>query len=152
MSNTNAADTDFAWKTGPIRPMPRACTCGSVVCQVLHERVMADMSRRMFMGGAAAMMTPFVGLKAAEASTAQPKQADRPVLLTNLRLFDGTGKPARQGKGGAASLLPVPGNSPTGIFPDEEWSLVRAAPGSFAALPAQGRGLCHPGPKPEGSR
>ena len=59
MSNAIATDGDLAWKTGPIRP--RACTCGSVVCQLLHERVMTDMSRRMFVGGVAAMMAPFVG-------------------------------------------------------------------------------------------
>ena len=64
MNHAITADADLAWKTGPIRP--RACTCGSVVCQLLHERVMTDMSRRMFVGGLAAMLAPFTGLHAAE--------------------------------------------------------------------------------------
>lgn len=96
MRQAAAAGTGFAWHTGPIRA--RACTCGSVVCQLLHERMMADMSRRMFVGGVAAMMAPFTSLYAAEPSPAGiPQQPERPILLTNLRLFDGTGKPVRQG-------------------------------------------------------
>ena len=92
MSHAIATDESRAWRTGPIRP--RACTCGSVVCQLLHDRVMADMSRRMFTGGLAAKLAPFMGLHAVEAGAAStPKPADRPILLTNLRLFDGTGKP-----------------------------------------------------------
>lgn len=96
MSHAIATDAGLAWRTGPIRP--RACTCGSVVCQLLHERVMSDMSRRMFVGGVAAMMAPFVALHAAETGVGgAARPADRPVLLTNLRLFDGTGKSVRQG-------------------------------------------------------
>ena len=94
MTQAITANTGFAWSTGPIRA--RACTCGSVVCQLLHERVMADMSRRMFVGGVAAMLAPFASLHAAE-SERKPAQADRPVLLTNLRLFDGSGKSVRDG-------------------------------------------------------
>ena len=70
MSNAIAADTGLTWKTGSIRP--RSCNCGSVLCQLLHERVMSDMSRRMFMGGTAAMMAPFVGLQAAETNPPAP--------------------------------------------------------------------------------
>ena len=96
MRQATAADTSFAWQTGPIRA--KACTCGSVVCQLLHERMMADMSRRMFVGGITAMTAPFTSLYATEPSTAgTPQQAERPILLTNLRLFDGTGNPLRQG-------------------------------------------------------
>jgi hypothetical protein len=75
MSHAIATDAGLAWQTGPIRP--RACTCGSVVCQLLHERVMSDMSRRMFVGGVAAMMAPFVALHAAETG-AGGGQAGRP--------------------------------------------------------------------------
>lgn len=96
MRQAAATCTGFAWHTGPIRA--RACTCGSVVCQLLHERMMADLSRRMFVGGVAAMMAPFTSLYAAEPSpTGTPQQTERPILLTNLRLFDGTGNPLRQG-------------------------------------------------------
>ncbi|MBV8250480.1 MAG: amidohydrolase family protein, partial [Comamonas sp.] len=95
MGQAIAHANDLPWSLGPIRA--RACSCGSVVCQLLHQRVMSDMSRRMFMGGVAATMAPFVGLQAAESDAALPKNAERPTLLTNLRLFDGTGKPVRDG-------------------------------------------------------
>lgn len=118
MSHAIATDESRAWRTGPIRP--RACTCGSVVCQLLHDRVMADMSRRMFTGGLAAMLAPFMGLHAVEAGAAStPKPADRPILLTNLRLFDGTGKPVRQGvqvliQGKVIAALPSAGEQVEG--------------------------------------
>lgn len=86
---------DLPWRLGPVRAV--ACTCGSVVCQLLHQRVMADMSRRMFMGGVAATLAPFAVAQAAGEDARQPKQAERPLLLTNLRLFDGSGKAVRSG-------------------------------------------------------
>jgi len=95
MGQAIAHANDLPWSLGPIRA--RACSCGSVICQLLHQRVMSDMSRRMFMGGVAATMAPFVGLQAAESDAARPRSAERPTLLTNLRLFDGTGKPVRDG-------------------------------------------------------
>ncbi|MEX8193376.1 metal-dependent hydrolase family protein [Comamonas guangdongensis] len=95
MGQAIAHANDLPWSLGPIRAS--ACSCGSVVCQLLHQRVMSDMSRRMFVGGVAATMAPFVGLQAAESDAARPKDAERPTLLTNLRLFDGTGKPVRDG-------------------------------------------------------
>lgn len=81
---------DFPWRLGPVQA--RACTCGSVVCHLLHERVMHDMSRRAFMGGVAATLAPFAAAQTGSGATRQPRQADRPLLFTNLRLFDGSGK------------------------------------------------------------
>ena len=96
------------WTTGPIRP--RACTCSSVVCQLLHQRVMADMSRRMFVGGVAATLAPFATSQAAAQDARQPAAAQPPVLLTNLRLFDGSGQGVRSG----VSVL-VQGNTITAL-------------------------------------
>lgn len=76
---------------------PMTCTCGSTVCQVLHQRVMADMSRRMVLGGLAAMMTPFALAQAVSETGSQSGQPQRPLLLTNLRLFDGSGQAVRRG-------------------------------------------------------
>lgn len=89
--------TDFsAWTLGPIRA--RRCQCASPDCDRLHQRVMADMSRRFFLGGAAAMLAPFaLGPQAAWAQAGAAAPAQPLVLLTNLRLFDGSGKAVREG-------------------------------------------------------
>jgi imidazolonepropionase-like amidohydrolase len=86
------ADT---WQTGGLKP--RACDCGGTVFAILHQRVMADMRRRQFLGGTAAMLAPFIGLSTGNAVAQQPQASERPILLTNLRLFDGTGKAPRSG-------------------------------------------------------
>jgi imidazolonepropionase-like amidohydrolase len=95
MSSTLANSHNLPWTRGPIRP--RACQCGSVVCHLLHERVMADLSRRMFLGGATAMLAPFARAQSTGSTSPQSQQAGRALLFTNLRLFDGTGKPVREG-------------------------------------------------------
>ncbi|MEW5425275.1 amidohydrolase family protein, partial [Amorphus sp. 3PC139-8] len=69
-----------------------------------------DFSRRaLLVGAAAASVAPFLGLKADKASAAEPRIADRPLLLTNLRLFDGLGS-LREG----VSIL-VEGNRIAGL-------------------------------------
>ncbi|WMD20849.1 amidohydrolase family protein [Achromobacter seleniivolatilans] len=98
---------------------PRSCHCGSVACKLVYQRVMADMSRRMFLGGVAATLIPFVSLRAADDVTRQPATPAQPRLLTNLRLFDGTGKPVREGvqvliQGNVISALPAAGESVEG--------------------------------------
>ena len=83
-----------SWTFGPIRP--RTCQCGSADCDRLHQGVIADLSRRFFLGGAAAMLAPFaLGPEQALAQSAAPSVPR--TLLTNLRLFDGSGKPVREG-------------------------------------------------------
>lgn len=105
-----------AWNRRPLRA--RRCLCGSTGCTQLHQRVMDDMSRRFFLGGAAAMLAPFtLGAQAVQAQTlgatpsaplaspvAGASAGSRPganaaprLLLTNLRLFDGSGQPVREG-------------------------------------------------------
>ncbi|WP_228276164.1 metal-dependent hydrolase family protein [Neopusillimonas aestuarii] len=90
------------------------CTCGGVAAQVLHDRVMASMTRRMFLGGAAAAIVPFIGFQTSKAIAQQPAPPDRPLLLTNLRLFDGVSGTVREGvnilvEGNRISALPGAG-------------------------------------------
>lgn len=97
----------------------RPCHCGSVACRLIYQRVMADMSRRKFLGGVAAMAMPFMGARAATATTniyRHPATPDRPLLLTNLRLFDGSGEAVQAGvhvliKGNVITDLPAAGVS-----------------------------------------
>lgn len=77
----------------------RGCECGGTIMQILHARVMADMSRRQFLGGAVAMAAAFSGMtrSAGAASNATPKTPLRPVVIHNCRLFDGTGSKPQLG-------------------------------------------------------
>lgn len=65
------------------------------MCERLHLRVTQDLSRRHFLGGAAAMLAPFALPQAAAQTPAPPTQ--RALLLRNLRLFDGSGQAPRSG-------------------------------------------------------
>lgn len=87
------------WQPKPIRAAAAvACLCGTSITTLVHERVMADMSRRKFLGGTAAMLAPFAMEKSASAqSTTSTKAPPRPLLLTNLRLFDGLNAQVREG-------------------------------------------------------
>lgn len=75
----------------------RACTCGGPAAEHLHARVMANMSRRHFLGGAAAAAMAFVGYRTSFGINALPQPPERPRLLTNLRLFDGVSGTVRDG-------------------------------------------------------
>ena len=94
MTSSSHASPAFPWRFGPIRA--KACACNSAMCQRLHQRVTDDLSRRNFLGGVAAMLAPFALSTNAMAATAQAND-QRPLLLTNLRLFDGSGKAVRDG-------------------------------------------------------
>lgn len=76
---------------------PHVCTCGGKAALALHNRATAAMTRRMFLGGAAAAIVPFIGFQTSKAIAQQPAPPDRPVLLTNLRLFDGISNTVRTG-------------------------------------------------------
>lgn len=91
-----------------------ACTCGGQAALVLHQRVTAAMSRRMFLGGVAATLLPFIGFQTSKAIAQQPSPPDRPVLLTNIRLFDGLSATVRKGinilvEGDRIAALPAAG-------------------------------------------
>ncbi|MDW7745860.1 amidohydrolase family protein [Halomonas sp.] len=105
-----------------IRPLPPLapvshhahgpCGCGSPLLQRFHERMMAEISRRHFLGGTAALMALFAGLHAPFAVGEQPREREGPLLLTHLRLFDGSGSSLRDDvavrveEGRIAALLP----------------------------------------------
>ncbi|MFQ3666607.1 MAG: hypothetical protein SNJ79_11375, partial [Sphingomonadaceae bacterium] len=58
--------------------------------QTIQQRVDRDISRRLFLGGTAAMLAPLreaAGQVPASARAQAP--ADRPILLSKVRLFDG---------------------------------------------------------------
>lgn len=74
-----------------------ACQCGSPLLSQFHERMMADISRRQLIGGMAGVMAMFAALHAPSVLSQQPKDDNRPILLKNLRLFDGSGGPLRDG-------------------------------------------------------
>lgn len=58
---------------------------------------MADITRRQMLGGTAAVLALFAGLHAPLVVGQQPTVTQGPLLLTNLRLFDGSGDPLREG-------------------------------------------------------
>lgn len=108
MGSVQRCHTPSMWRTGPIRPV--ACSCGSLAGDMIYERVMRDMTRRQFLGGTAATAGAFAGLVSAQELPAFTKANDRPVLLTNLRLFDGSGARVREGlqvlvQGGAIAAI-----------------------------------------------
>lgn len=94
MTEPRDTPAGFPWRFGPLRA--RWCACHDSSCQRLHQRVMEDLSRRNFLGGAAAMLAPFM-LPSTAWSQPTPTDAQRPLLLTNLRLFDGSGRSLREG-------------------------------------------------------
>ncbi|WP_235937101.1 hypothetical protein [Vreelandella azerica] len=89
-----------------------ACCCGSPVLQQFHNRVMAEITRRQMLGGTAAVMAMFAGLHTPFAVGQQPEQRDGPMLLTNLKLFDGTGGALQEGM-----AVRVEGGKITAILP-----------------------------------
>ncbi len=96
------AQRDFqTWQSRPMRAAAASampCLCGTTLATLVHERVMADMSRRQFLGGSAAMLAPFaLGSTALGQDNAATAQPPRPLLLTNLRLFDGQQRQLRDG-------------------------------------------------------
>lgn len=93
MTTSNETPTSLPWRFGPIRAA--GCRCNSPLCQRLHQRITEDLSRRSFVGGVAAMLAPFALPSLANAQDL--KEGPRPVLLTNLRLFDGSGSAEREG-------------------------------------------------------
>ena len=73
------------------------CVCGSRAVHMLHARVEAAMSRRIFLGGMAAAVVPFVGFRTSKAIAEVPGPTDKPQWFTNLRLFNGIDTVLREG-------------------------------------------------------
>lgn len=73
-----------------------ACTCHSPQARQLLERVGAGLSRRSVLKGiAASLAVPALGLVNSAFAQAAPK----PILLTNVNIFDGTNSKLVQGQG-----------------------------------------------------
>lgn len=73
-----------------------ACHCGSPKTLAAMRRLEADISRRQMLGGLAGVLGMFAGLGLAP-DEVRAQTPGRPLLLTNLRLFDGETLSMRQG-------------------------------------------------------
>ncbi|RQP04307.1 MAG: amidohydrolase family protein [Paracoccus sp. BP8] len=94
----------------------RFCRCGAPETLAAMRRIEADISRRQMLGGMAAVTGMFAGFGLAP-KPARGQAAGRPLLLTNLRLFDGSTLSLRQGvevliEGDRIAALPAPGQGP----------------------------------------
>ncbi len=97
----------------PIDP----CLCGAPVTQAAMQRIEADITRRQFMGGTAAVVGMFAGFGLAPRDV-RAQTPGRPILLTNLRFFDGTTLAMQTGRdilieAGRITALPAAGSGPT---------------------------------------
>lgn len=72
------------------------CHCGTPETLAAMRRIEADISRRQMLGGMSAVVGMFAGFGLAPTKV-QAQSPGRPVLLTNLRLFDGTTLSLRDG-------------------------------------------------------
>lgn len=96
----------------PINP----CLCGAPRTQAAMHRIEADISRRQFLGGSAAVIGMFAGFGLAPREL-RAQTPGRPVVLTNLRFFDGTTLSMQTGRdivieGGRITALPATGTGP----------------------------------------
>lgn len=92
------------------------CHCGSPMTVSAFKRLDADLRRREFLGGTAAVLSLFAGFGLAPSETRAQSPA-RPVLLTNLRYFDGMTPKMQDGReilieGGRIAGLPGRGQGP----------------------------------------
>jgi imidazolonepropionase-like amidohydrolase len=87
------------------------CLCGAPQTQAAFARIEADISRREFLGGSAAVMAMFAGFGLAPREV-RAQTPGRPTLLTNLSFFDGetlamqTGRDILVEGGRIAAILP----------------------------------------------
>ncbi|QYK42149.1 MAG: amidohydrolase family protein [Paracoccaceae bacterium] len=92
------------------------CLCGSPATFAAYRRLETDLRRREFMGGVAAVLGMFAGFGLAPREV-RAQTPGRPLLLTNLRLFDGTTRALQEGRdilveGERISALPPVGQGP----------------------------------------
>ncbi|MEE4238864.1 MAG: amidohydrolase family protein [Anderseniella sp.] len=92
------------------------CLCGAPATQAAFRRVEADLTRREMLGGTAAVVGMFAGFGLAP-KYAWSQTPGRPLLLTNLRLFDGTSLKLQDGleilvEGNRIAALLVSGQGP----------------------------------------
>ncbi|WP_333712940.1 metal-dependent hydrolase family protein [Yoonia sp.] len=92
------------------------CLCGAPETQMAMARIEADISRRQFLGGSAAVIGMFAGFGLAPHEV-RAQTPGRPTLLTNLRFFDGTTLAMQTGRDilvadGQIVALPAAGTGP----------------------------------------
>ncbi|MBF9032338.1 amidohydrolase family protein [Rhodobacterales bacterium HKCCE3408] len=92
------------------------CLCGSPKTMAAFARLEADLNRRSFLGGSAAVLGMFAGFGLAPREL-RAQTPGRPKLLTNLRFFDGTTLSMQTGRdilveGGIITALPAAGTGP----------------------------------------
>lgn len=92
----------------PINP----CLCGAPETKAAMDRIEADISRRQMLGGMAAVVGMFAGFGLAPKNV-RAQTPKRPILLTNLRYFNGRDLSMQDGRdilvdgGRIASILPA---------------------------------------------
>jgi imidazolonepropionase-like amidohydrolase len=92
------------------------CHCGAPLTAMAFKRLEADLRRREFVGGAAAVLGLFAGFGLAPREVRAQGPA-APLLLTHLRYFDGTTPKLHEGRdilieGGRITALPGRGQGP----------------------------------------
>ncbi len=92
------------------------CHCGAPHTQAAFRRIDADLTRRQFLGGAAAVLGMFAGFGLAPREV-RAQAPGQPLLLTHLRLFDGETLSLRDDvdiliEGGRIAALPRRGQRP----------------------------------------
>lgn len=92
------------------------CHCSSPETLAAMRRIEADISRRQMLGGMAAVVGMFAGFGLAPREL-RAQGAGRPLLLTNLRFFDGNTLSLQDGveiliDGGRIAALPAAGQGP----------------------------------------
>ncbi|QXC52884.1 amidohydrolase family protein (plasmid) [Agrobacterium salinitolerans] len=93
------------------------CRCAAPETLAAYRRIHADLSRREILGGITAVLGMFAGF-GLSSTPAKSQTPPRPVLLTNLRLFDGENLKIREDvdiliDGGRIFALPAKGQGPT---------------------------------------
>jgi hypothetical protein len=94
----------------------KPCLCGAPETQAAMRRLEADLNRRQMLGGMAAVVGMFAGF-GLQVKEARAQTPGRPVLLTNLRYFDGTTLAMQTGRDilvqdGRIAGLPMAGQGP----------------------------------------
>lgn len=113
------------------------CHCGSPITASAFRRLDADLRRREFLGGTAAVLSLFAGFGLAP-TEARAQAPSRPILLTNLRYFDGTTPRMHDGheilvEGGRIAALPGRRQGPG----DAEATAISGCAANCRACPAR---------------
>ncbi len=94
------------------------CHCDAPYTHAAFARLAADLRRREFLGGIAAVMGMFAGFGLAPREV-WAQTPGRPILLTNLKLFDGVNRTIREGVDILVAGDRIAGLPPSGQGPEE---------------------------------